>query len=113
VTWVYRDGHMVEKGYAQNLARSDLPCPNVIRDGLPEPLRHMANGRFYDSKRAMEKADKEAGCVCVGNEAPKQVAPEPMPAWKDEIVEAYEKVKQGYKPSHVTQKDVPTESGWI
>ena len=73
----------------------------------------MANGNWYDSKRAMEKADRAAGCVCIGNEVQRQLPPEPMPAFKDDIVEAYEKVKQGYKPEKVTEKDLPTESGWI
>jgi len=113
MTWVLRDGELVEKTYAPNPSRSDLPCPNVIRDGLLEPLQHMANGRFYDSKRAMEKADKEAGCICVGNEQPKQLPPEPMPAFKDDVIEAYKKVRDGYKPEHVTEKSVPTESGWV
>jgi len=112
VTWVYRDGKMVEKTWAPNPARSSLSCPNVIRDSLLEPLQHMANGRMYDSKRAMEKADREAGCICVGNEAPKQLPAEPMSAWKDDVAQAYQEVKQGYKPSRVTENDVPKKSGF-
>src|SRR6266576_1400770 len=114
MTWVFRDGRMVEKaGLVINPARSSLPCPNVIRDNLLEPLQHQANGKWYDSKRAMEKADRDCGCVCIGNEVPKQLAPEPMPATKDDVIQAYEKVKQGYKPQEKTVKNVPTtESGW-
>lgn len=104
---------MVEKEYSPNPSRSNLSCPNIIRDGLDEPLRHMADGRMYDSKRAMERADKESGCVCVGNEEPKKLSPEPMTPWKDEVIQAYEKVKQGYKPEPITEKNVPTESGWV
>lgn len=113
MTWVIRDGRLVEKTYERHSARSSLPCPNIIRDGLSEPLQHMANGQWYDSKRAMEKADRAAGCVCIGNEVPKQPAPEPMPPWRDDVISAYEKVKQGYKPQQITLKDVPKESGWI
>jgi hypothetical protein len=45
--------------------RSSLP------DGLPEPFQHQANDRWYDSKWAMARATREAGCVEVGNETPK------------------------------------------
>jgi hypothetical protein len=113
MTWVYRDGKMVEKEYAVNPARSALSCPNVIRDGLPNSLQHMANGRFYDSKRAMEKADKEAGCVCIGNEVPQQPSDTGPPHFsKNEVVEAYKKVRDGYKPEPIVMNGVPEESGW-
>src|SRR5216110_1635874 len=114
MTWVIRNGELVEKTYERPSGRSSLPCPNIIRDGLLEPLQHMANGRWYDSKRAMEKADREAGCICVGNETPKQLPPEPMPSWHDEVGAAYQKVSQGYKPSEQTVKALPTkETGWF
>ena len=67
---------------------------------------------MYDSKRAMEKADREAGCICIGNEKPKQQAPEPMPPIKEDVIQAYQKVKQGYKPQALLEKSLPTESGW-
>jgi len=113
MTWVYRDGKIVEKTGPVINARSDLPCPNIIRDGLLEPLQHMADGRMYDSKRAMEKADRAAGCICVGNEQPKQLAPDPMPPWKDDVAQAYEKVKQGYKPNQQIERGLGDKSGWI
>ena len=109
--WTWQDGH--EKMGPDGTARSSLPCPNVIRDNLLEPLQHMANGRMYDSKRAMEKADRDAGCICVGNEQPNQAKPEPMPDYKDDVIEAYKKVRDGYKPGCVIEKSVPPESGWI
>lgn len=113
MSWVIRDGKLVEKIRELPTARSSLPCPNIIRDGLLEPLQHMANGKFYDSKRAMEKADREAGCICVGNESPKRLAPDPLPPFKEDVIQAYQKVKQGYKPQETVVRDVPTkESGW-
>jgi len=113
MSWVYRDGKMVEKEYAPNLVRSSLAAPHVIRDGLSEPLRHMANGRMYDSKRAMEKADKEAGCVCIGNETPQLKSDTgPPPFSKEEVVDAYKKVRDGYKPEPIIMKGVPEKSGW-
>ena len=112
MTWVYRDGKLVEKTYERHPARSGLPAPNVIRDGLAEPLQHMSNGRWYDSKRAMEKADREAGCVCVGNETPKPVPFEPPPITMDDVEQAYSKLEQGYKPSIPVEKIDDPKSGW-
>lgn len=95
------------------VARSDLPSPMVIRDGLPQSLQHMADGRFYDSKRAMEKADRDAGCVCIGNETPKPMDNSPPPPiTKAEVAEAYNKVRDGYKPAPPIMKGVPKDSGW-
>lgn len=39
----------------------------VISDTM-QPLRHMANGRMYDSKAAFRQATKDAGCIEVGSE---------------------------------------------
>lgn len=38
--------------------------PMVIRDGM-DPIRSMADGRWYESKRAYERAVREAGCEIV------------------------------------------------
>ena len=43
-------------------------APNVIRDNLDKPLRHMGTGRYLDSKSAFRKEDKSIGAECVGNE---------------------------------------------
>lgn len=48
-------------------ARSGLPAPMLIRDGLDYVLNH-ADGERYTSKRAYEKAVKAAGCEIVGND---------------------------------------------
>lgn len=108
---------MVDKEFAMAFegppARSGLPCPNVIRDGI-EPLQHQANGRFYDSKRAMERANKDAGCECVGNESPGTPSPGRPDFTPDEIGAAYKKVAAGYKPATQTEqlsKDI--ESGFL
>jgi hypothetical protein len=117
VTLVYRGGKMVEKSFAAAFdgpsVRSDLPCPNIIRDGLLEPLQHQVTGRFYESKRAMAAADKEAGCVCVGNEKMESKPWAPPPISNDEIDRAYQKVSQGYKPAPLPDNDgAGNESGW-
>ena len=114
MTWVIRDGKLVEKTYAPSLARSDLPCPSIIRDGLLEPLRNMADGRLYDSKRAMSAATKAAGCIEVGNEVPKVASrADPPPVSQSEVAEAYCKVRDGYKPTVTVGKVDGTEAGWI
>ncbi len=41
----------------------------VISDNLGAHLRHMATGRYHDSKSEFRKDTKASGCVEVGNEA--------------------------------------------
>lgn len=40
---------------------------NLIRDQM-DPLRHMADGRTYDSKSQFRKVTKAHGCIEIGNE---------------------------------------------
>lgn len=80
-------------------ARSSLPCPSIIRDGL-DNVKNPVDGKLYDSKSAYYQAVKAAGCEIVGNEAEKMVAPSTArpDVGRDEIGAALNKVKQGYKP---------------
>lgn len=48
-------------------ARSDLGFPMIISDEM-SPTQSMADGKVYDSKRAMAAATRAAGCIEVGNE---------------------------------------------
>jgi hypothetical protein len=48
-------------------SRSDLPCPHVISDHLPDIINH-ADGKLYDSKSSYYAAVKAAGCEVVGND---------------------------------------------
>ena len=59
--WVASKTARIEKVF------SDLPSPNLIRDGM-DPLRNMADGRVYDSKNRFRAATKAAGCVEGGND---------------------------------------------
>lgn len=109
---------MVDKEFAMAFEgpplRSSLPCPNVIRDGFSEPLQHMSNGRYYESKRAMARADKEAGCECIGNEKQVPTAPGRSPVTKDEVGRALQKLKMGYKPATKTgELSADIESGFF
>ena len=50
------------------MARSDLPTPRLIRDGLDD-VWCPVNGKKYDSKSAYYRAVKEAGCEIAGNDS--------------------------------------------
>ncbi len=62
--FVMRDGILVEK-----TKEMITDAPSVIRDEMP-PLKHMADGKMYSSKRAFRQATRDAGCVEIGNESP-------------------------------------------
>jgi hypothetical protein len=69
-TWVIRGGEVVEKGGPLDIrplaAHSDMPCPMLISDHMPE-CEHV-DGKFYSSKSAYRRVTKENGLLEVGNE---------------------------------------------
>jgi hypothetical protein len=79
----------------RNLARSDLPTPRLIRDGL-DNVWNPVDGRTYDSKSAYYSAVKAAGCEIAGNdssitqahEKPRDV--KPPPGLKDALRQAWD-----------------------
>jgi hypothetical protein len=57
--------------FDENPLRADFPCPSVVSDGLGSNvngLRHMCNGRMYDSKSNFRRITKDHGCIEIGNE---------------------------------------------
>jgi hypothetical protein len=71
--FVYRPGHseadefgMVDASIAPS-RNSGNDAPHVISDTM-DSTRHMADGKFYDSKARFREATKAAGCIEVGNE---------------------------------------------
>lgn len=52
----------------RNLARSDLPTPQLIRDGL-DSVWNPVDGKVYDSKSAYYGAVRRAGCEIAGNDS--------------------------------------------
>lgn len=70
---VCKKWHDLDKPWPRKCARGPARAmaPNVISDNLGRPLRHMASGRYLDSKSAFRKEDKAYGVTCVGNESPK------------------------------------------
>lgn len=51
--------------FDHNDKRSDLPCP-AIQPGGMRPIKSMADGRTYDTKRNYYKSVARAGCEIVG-----------------------------------------------
>jgi hypothetical protein len=94
-TWVRRNGKMVLKHKAG--PRSDRV--HVISDNLGDALEHhaYADGRRTDSKSQFRRWTREAGVVEKGNdrERPKPVREQSIVA---DVAQAYQMVKQGYRP---------------
>lgn len=79
----------------RNLARSDLPTPKLIRDGLDD-VWNPVDGKKYDSKSAYYAAVKAAGCEIAGNDSSitqaheRSVAPTAPAGLKDDLKAAFE-----------------------
>ena len=104
--WVIRDGELVPKHLASPLvpraARSGLAAPSVKSD-TTDAFRSMADGKFYDSKSAYRAELKNQGMREIGNDVVGHLkdveATNPRkPAAKADVIRAYQKVKQGYRP---------------
>jgi hypothetical protein len=108
-TFVYRNGELVEKHLAGPLfgkgPRSGLPTPMIISDGTE--VRSMGDGKIYTSKSALRRSYKEQGFVELGNDAPRTRGTIAKPDPKADLVEALQKVKQGYKPPPLETKVLP------
>ena|SRR5271166_1404912 len=105
-TFVYRNGEMVPKHLAEPihlgfLSRSaTVAAPMLNLDTIE--MRSMADGKVYTSKSHYRASLKAHGYREVGTEVAAHVAEaaaeRPRPALQPDLVEAYHKVKQGYKP---------------
>lgn len=66
-------------------ARSDLACPQIIR-AFAEPVQSMADGKWYDTPRDLERTYKASGnpkgeeFIALGNETMPNVEYVPDPA---------------------------------
>ena len=105
-TFVYRDGELVPKHLAAPLvsrgAASSLPAPMVISDAT-DAFKSMADGRFYESKSSYRTELRRRGLREIGNDIEGHLqdveASNPQkPKAKADVIKAYQKVKQGYKP---------------
>jgi hypothetical protein len=73
-TFVYRDGVLVDKREAGPRNEKLGNASYVISDTM-DPLRHMADGKMYDSKVKFRQATRAAGCVECGSETATLLAP--------------------------------------
>lgn len=77
----------------RNMARSDLPTPKLIRDGLDD-VWNPVDGKKYDSKSAYYAAVKAAGCEIAGNDSsitnPKPVETTVPKGLKDDLKAAWD-----------------------
>jgi len=105
-TFVYRDGELVPKHLAAPLiprgARSTMSAPYLIGD-TTDAFQSMADGKMYDSKSSYRAELKRQGLREIGNDIDGHlkdvVASNPQkPKAKADVIKAYQKVKQGYRP---------------
>ena len=85
--------------------RSELPAPRVLRDAFDKPVQSMANGKWYESKRALAATHKASGnpygqdFIELGNEAPPTIEHRHDEGkLRDNIREAIADVKAGRVP---------------
>jgi hypothetical protein len=78
-------------------ARSELAAPMLIRD-FQEPVKSMADGQYYTSKRHWRDHLKAHGMIELGNDMPEGKAPEPV-FTPGAIAEAYDQLEAGYRPA--------------
>ena len=97
-------------------ARSDFPTP-MIRIDTMDAVQSQITGKMHDSKSSLRSEYKAHGVVEMGNDAPlSPSAPAKPGGVQADIVEALDKVKQGYKPAPVESLGIaPAASGadWI
>lgn len=65
--WHPLDNWPVSCCEAREVARSSLPGPMLIKDGM-DPVKSMLDGKMYDSKAALRATYKEAGVIEVGDD---------------------------------------------
>lgn len=94
-----------------NYKRSSLSAPTIIKDGMGD-VQSQLTGKWYDSKSSLRAEYKAHGVIELGNEAPKASKPvEHVKVTKEEIGRAYQKVREGYKPSIHSEAVPVTGSG--
>jgi hypothetical protein len=68
------DWYAEKAAHSIPVARSDLPCPMIISDGIE--MKSMLDGQTYTSKRAYHDSLRKGGCeVVYGEDLQKYSAP--------------------------------------
>lgn len=105
VTYVLRDGKLIKKAYAPSLARSHLSAPMIIKDNADPFLSH-ADGKVYTSKSAYYRTLKERDLRIVEETLGPPQNYQGDPITKEEIGEAYQQVRDGYKPAPLEKEEI-------
>lgn len=110
-TFVMRAGRLVAKHGPEDIrpapARSALPAPMLNLDTMGA-LKSMVDGQTYDSKAALRASYRAAGVEEVGNDAPREATAPGRPAVTSaDVGEAFQMVRQGYKPAPLDTSIVP------
>lgn len=66
-TYVYRNGKLVDKRFAEPLHSGDA-ATHVISDTM-DATQHMASGRWHTSKSEFRKDTRAHNCIEYGNES--------------------------------------------
>jgi len=101
----HRDGQWPHECYEALYARPEppkLPLPFIRRDHM-DPLWHPADGKEYDSRSDYDAVTKSRGLLEIGDaDLSKAIGPNEADASiKADVIEAVQKVSQGYKPAPV------------
>lgn len=100
MTWVIRNGELIERGSLQDVRpvrqQSGLPCPMVRVDSM-NGLQSMQDGKIYESRSQLYRSYADAG-VRIFEKGEKPSAPERQKVTKAEVAAALNKVRAGYRP---------------
>ena len=104
MTWVIRDGELVERGSMRDIMHVlerrgrpnfALPTPNLTRDAIA-PVRSMNDGKVYESRSQLYESYRRGGVrILEAGEGPREREER---ITTREVGEAIAKVRQGYKP---------------
>ena len=81
-----------------NYQRSELSAPMIIKDEMGA-VQSQLTGKIYDSKSGLRKEYKAHGVTEIGNEKIQPHTPKRPQISKEEIGQAIQKVKAGYRPN--------------
>lgn len=109
----HRDGEWPRECYESLYAApepANLPLPFIRRDHM-DKLWHPADGKEYESRSDFDAVTKKHGLTAIGDaDLSKEVTPFTDTTLKSDIIEAYKKVEQGYKPDPVRTNNAT--DGW-
>ena len=118
VSWLLRNGRLVEKGSREDYAtrpqrgpRGDLPTPYITRDSI-DGVKSQADGRTYESRSDLYRSYKQQGVRIVEDgEKPVDYQENRPTVTKADVGEALQKVREGYKPEPLEQAGPDGEPG--